>query len=122
MDTRGSDDVIKAQVPMAEMLTYEQHLTSATGASGTYHMEYSHYEEVPTPRSDENYCRQRRRNGGGVVKRKNKKGQRAEGEGQILLPSALCPLPFMLLLRCNRDLDVLVDEEESGSIKYARTT
>jgi len=29
------------------MLTYEQHLTSATGGRGSYHMEYSHYEEVP---------------------------------------------------------------------------
>jgi len=29
------------------MLTYEQHLTSATGGRGTYHMEYSHYDEVP---------------------------------------------------------------------------
>jgi elongation factor G len=47
MDTRGSMTVIKAQVPMAEMLTYEQHLTSATGGRGSYHMEYSHYEEVP---------------------------------------------------------------------------
>jgi elongation factor G len=48
MDTRGAMTVIKAQVPMAEMLTYEQHLTSATGGRGTYHMEYSHYEEVPS--------------------------------------------------------------------------
>jgi elongation factor G len=47
MDTRGTMTVIRAQVPMAEMLTYEQHLTSATGGRGTYHMEYSHYEEVP---------------------------------------------------------------------------
>jgi elongation factor G len=47
METRGAMTVIKAQVPMAEMLTYEQHLTSATGARGSYHMEYSHYEEVP---------------------------------------------------------------------------
>ena len=47
MDTRGSTTVIRAQVPMAEMLTYEQHLTSATGGRGSYHMEYSHYEEVP---------------------------------------------------------------------------
>ena len=47
MDTRGAMTVIKAQVPMAEMLTYEQHLTSATGGRGSYHMEYSHYEEVP---------------------------------------------------------------------------
>jgi elongation factor G len=47
MDTRGVTTVIRAQVPMSEMLTYEQHLTSATGGRGTYHMEYSHYEEVP---------------------------------------------------------------------------
>ena len=49
MDTRGATTIIKAQVPMAEMLTYEQHLTSATGGRGTYHMEFSHYEEVPSP-------------------------------------------------------------------------
>jgi elongation factor G len=47
MDTRGQTTIIKAQVPMAEMLTYEQHLTSATGGRGSYHMEYSHYDEVP---------------------------------------------------------------------------
>jgi elongation factor G len=47
MDTRGATTIIKAQVPMAEMLSYEQHLTSATGGRGSYHMEYSHYDEVP---------------------------------------------------------------------------
>jgi len=47
METRGHTTVIKARVPMAEMLTYEQHLTSATGGRGSYHMEYSHYAEVP---------------------------------------------------------------------------
>jgi elongation factor G len=47
MDTRGAMTVIRAQVPMSEMLTYEQHLTSATGGRGSYHMEYSNYEEVP---------------------------------------------------------------------------
>ena len=47
MDTRGGTTIIKAQVPMSEMLTYEQHLTSATGGRGSYHMEYSHYDEVP---------------------------------------------------------------------------
>ena len=35
MDTRGATTVIQAQVPMAEMLTYEQHLTSATGGRGS---------------------------------------------------------------------------------------
>jgi elongation factor G len=47
MEARGQATVIKAQVPMAEMLTYEQHLTSVTGGRGSYHMEYSHYDEVP---------------------------------------------------------------------------
>jgi elongation factor G len=48
MDTRGQSTVIRAKVPMSEMLTYEQHLTSATGGRGSYHMEFSHYEEVPS--------------------------------------------------------------------------
>jgi elongation factor G len=48
MEARGSMTVIKAQVPMSEMLTYEQHLTSVTGGRGSYHMEYSHYDEVPS--------------------------------------------------------------------------
>jgi len=47
MDTRGVSTVIKATVPMAEMLTYEQTLTSTTGGRGSYHMEFSHYDEVP---------------------------------------------------------------------------
>jgi elongation factor G len=48
MEARGQTTVIKAQVPMSEMLTYEQHLTSVTGGRGAYHMEYSHYDEVPS--------------------------------------------------------------------------
>jgi elongation factor G len=48
MDQRGSMTVIRAKVPMSEMLTYEQQLTSSTGGRGSYHMEYSHYEEVPS--------------------------------------------------------------------------
>jgi elongation factor G len=48
MDQRGAGTVIRASVPMAEMLTYEQVLTSTTGGRGSYHMEFSHYEEVPT--------------------------------------------------------------------------
>jgi elongation factor G len=48
MEPRGQTTVIKAQVPMAEMLTYEQHLTSVTGGRGSYHMEFSHYDEVPS--------------------------------------------------------------------------
>jgi translation elongation factor EF-G len=47
MDTKGASDVIRATVPMAEMLSYEQTLTSTTGGRGAYHMEFSHYDEVP---------------------------------------------------------------------------
>ena len=39
--------LIKATVPMSVMLTYEQTLTSHTGGRGSYHMEFSHYDEVP---------------------------------------------------------------------------
>jgi elongation factor G len=38
---------IKAEVPMAEMLTYSQSLTSMTGGRGDYHMAFARYEEVP---------------------------------------------------------------------------
>jgi elongation factor G len=48
MEQRGNSTVVKAQVPMSEMLTYEQTLTSTTGGRGSYHMEYSHYDEVPS--------------------------------------------------------------------------
>ncbi len=44
---RGGAQVIKAQVPMAEMLEYASALTSLTGGKGAFHMEFSHYEEVP---------------------------------------------------------------------------
>jgi elongation factor G len=47
MDTKGTSTVIRATVPMSEMLTYEQTLTSTTGGRGGYHMEFSHYDEVP---------------------------------------------------------------------------
>jgi len=48
MDKKGSQTMIKAQAPMAEMLSYEPTLTSMTGGRGAFHMDFSHYEEVPT--------------------------------------------------------------------------
>jgi elongation factor G len=47
MEPRGSLQVIKAEVPMSEMLSYDAELTSMTGGRGSYHMEMSHYDEVP---------------------------------------------------------------------------
>jgi elongation factor G len=43
----GTHHVIRAQVPMAEMLEYASVLTSMTGGKGDFHMEFSHYDEVP---------------------------------------------------------------------------
>ncbi|MCZ6695738.1 MAG: elongation factor G, partial [Acidobacteria bacterium] len=47
MTTQGSNQVIKAQVPVVEMLTYSSILKSITGGRGSYHMTMSRYDEVP---------------------------------------------------------------------------
>jgi len=47
MEPTGESASVRAQVPMAEMLTYETTLRSMTGGRGGYSMEFSHYEEVP---------------------------------------------------------------------------
>ena len=47
MDMRGKNQVIKAQVPMSEMLDYQSKLNSITAARGSFHMEFSHYDPVP---------------------------------------------------------------------------
>jgi elongation factor G len=38
---------VKAEVPMAEMLSYAPDLRSLTGGQGDYTMEFVRYEEVP---------------------------------------------------------------------------
>src|SRR5207247_2956252 len=48
MEPRGGMTSIKAEVPMAEILTYSQPLTSLTGGRGDYHMHFLRYEEVPS--------------------------------------------------------------------------
>lgn len=52
MDNAGKNQVIKAQVPMAEFLTYAPDLRSMTGGRGMYTMEFSHYDEVPAQISE----------------------------------------------------------------------
>jgi len=47
MDSKGKNQVIKAQVPMSEFLTYAPDLNSITGGRGIFTMEFSHYDEVP---------------------------------------------------------------------------
>jgi elongation factor G len=48
MEPRGGMTTIKAEVPLAEVLTYSQSLTSLTGGRGDYHMHFLRYDEVPS--------------------------------------------------------------------------
>jgi len=43
----GGMTTIQAEVPLAEVLTYSQSLTSLTGGRGDYTMSFLRYEEVP---------------------------------------------------------------------------
>ena len=52
MDVKGNTQIIRAQVPLAEMLNYAPTLTSLTGGRGSYHMEQSHYDTVPSHLAD----------------------------------------------------------------------
>jgi elongation factor G len=47
MDMRGKQQVVKAQVPLSEMLDYQSKLNSITQARGSYHMQFSHYDPLP---------------------------------------------------------------------------
>jgi len=47
VDAKGHNQIIKAAVPMSEMLSYAPDLRSMTSGRGTFHMEFSHYEILP---------------------------------------------------------------------------
>ncbi len=47
METKGDQQIIKANVPMAEMLDYASALRSITQGRSRFVMEFSHYDEVP---------------------------------------------------------------------------
>ena len=47
MDNKAGNTVVKAEVPMAEMLTYGVELTSMTQGRGSFNMEMHHYDIVP---------------------------------------------------------------------------
>ncbi len=52
VDQKGSMQVIRAEVPMAEVLTYASDLTSMTGGKGSFTMDFAHYDEVPKETRD----------------------------------------------------------------------
>jgi len=47
MDNKAGNTVVKAQVPMSEMLTYGNELTAMTQGRGSFNMEMDHYDFVP---------------------------------------------------------------------------
>ena len=47
VEPRSKGQMIKVQVPLAEVLKYAPDLTSMTSGRGSFSMEFSHYEEVP---------------------------------------------------------------------------
>lgn len=47
METKGHTQIVRAEVPMAEMLTYAPDLRAMTGGRGDYSMEFIRYEQVP---------------------------------------------------------------------------
>ena len=49
MDTKGGTQIIRAQVPMSEMLNYQNDLTSMTQGRASFSMEFDHYDFVPRP-------------------------------------------------------------------------
>ena len=51
-EVRGHNVIVKAQVPLAEMLSYATDLTSMTQARASYSMEFSHYDYVPNELAD----------------------------------------------------------------------
>jgi len=52
MDTKGATQIIKAQVPMSEMLNYQNDLISMTQGRASFHMEFDHYDYVPALQAD----------------------------------------------------------------------
>ncbi|HKM47583.1 MAG TPA: elongation factor G [Terriglobales bacterium] len=52
MDNKAGNTIVKAEVPMAEMLTYGADLTSMTQGRGSFSMEMHHYDVVPQQLQD----------------------------------------------------------------------
>jgi elongation factor G len=52
MDTKGGTQIIKAQVPMSEMLNYQNDLISMTQGRASFTMEFDHYDYVPALQAD----------------------------------------------------------------------
>ncbi len=66
MMPRNGGEFIRAQVPLAEMLTYQSDLTSKTQGRGSFHMHFSHYDLVPAQQADKIIAKARAERGHAV--------------------------------------------------------
>ncbi len=69
MDNKGGKTIVKAEVPMAEMLTYGVDLTSMTQGRGSFSMEMHHYDVVPALQQEKI-----------IAKAKEERGEQVEEE------------------------------------------
>ncbi len=60
MDSKGNSQILKAEVPMSEMLTYANELTSMTQGRGSFTMEFARYDFVPAQIADKIVAENRR--------------------------------------------------------------
>ena len=88
MESRGNQSVVSAVVPMAEMLNYAPALNSMTQGKGSFHIEFSHYEDVPVNVAEkiiaESKRRKRRRAEGGRSRRRARALGRRRPQGSAL--------------------------------------
>jgi elongation factor G len=70
MDNQGGNTIVKAEVPMSEMLTYGADLTSMTQGRGSFNMEMHHYDVVPAQLQEKI-----------IAKAKEARGEQPEEEG-----------------------------------------
>jgi elongation factor G len=66
-ESRGHNVIVKAQVPLAEMLSYATDLTSMTQGRASYSMEFSHYDYVPAELADKVIAAHRAAHGEALV-------------------------------------------------------
>ena len=52
MEVKENTQILRAMIPMAEMLTYQNDLTAKTQGRGSFTMEFDHYDYVPALQAD----------------------------------------------------------------------
>lgn len=62
MDSKGSQKIIRAKVPLGEMFGYANHVRTLTQGRASFSMEFEHYEAVPYSQAEEIVAKRRAAN------------------------------------------------------------